>query len=86
MQSCEKTSNKKQNIKEHMETHKKNNKTYPCAFCGKMYQTTNSLNVHMSFVHGSAPNKKCPPPDSQYFKCDDCDYVSNKKISLKVHM
>ena len=25
-------------------------------------------------------------PDSHYFKCDDCDYVSNKKISLKVHM
>ena len=33
-----------------------------------------------------APKKEYLPPDSHYFKCDDCDYVSNKKISLKVHV
>ena len=37
-------------------------------------------------MEAQSAEKVQTPTYRHYFKCDDCDYVSNKKISLKVHV
>jgi len=47
---CGRTSNVKQNIRNHIETHVAK-QGFTCADCGKLYRTRNSLNVHRSKHH-----------------------------------
>jgi len=47
---CGKTSNIKQNIRNHIETHVAT-EGFTCNFCGKPFKTRNSLNNHKSLYH-----------------------------------
>jgi len=53
---CGRTSNVRQNIRNHIETHVAS-AGFPCDLCGKQYKTRNSLNKHKSLYHkNSAQN------------------------------
>ncbi|XP_038956652.1 zinc finger Y-chromosomal protein 2 [Rattus norvegicus] len=51
---------------------------YPCMFCGKKFKTKSFLKRHIKNHPEYLAKKK--------YHCTDCDYSTNKKISLHNHM
>ncbi|KAG2457226.1 ZFX protein, partial [Polypterus senegalus] len=51
---------------------------YPCAICGKKFKSRGFLKRHMK-NHPEIMNRK-------KYQCTDCDFTTNKKISLHNHM
>nr|BAC36419.1 unnamed protein product [Mus musculus] len=53
-------------------------RVYPCMFCGKKFKTKRFLKRHTKNHPEYLANKK--------YHCTECDYSTNKKISLHNHM
>uniref|UniRef100_H0WT15 C2H2-type domain-containing protein n=63 Tax=Eutheria TaxID=9347 RepID=H0WT15_OTOGA len=51
---------------------------YPCMICGKKFKSRGFLKRHMKNHPEHLAKKK--------YRCTDCDYTTNKKISLHNHL
>ncbi|XP_066555272.1 zinc finger X-chromosomal protein isoform X2 [Amia ocellicauda] len=51
---------------------------YPCVLCGKKFKSRGFLKRHMRNHHEVVNKKK--------YQCTDCDFTTNKKVSLHNHM
>ncbi|XP_076146212.1 zinc finger X-chromosomal protein isoform X1 [Alosa pseudoharengus] len=52
---------------------------YPCMLCGKKFKSRGFLKRHTKNHHQDSINRK-------KYQCTDCDFTTNKKVSLHNHM
>lgn len=72
-------------IRHKVYTHKKDDKTYPCDVCEKVFENRIQIYNHKRMVHRKDPLKKAKKRAPK-FECEECDFKTALKCQIVAHM